>query len=68
MFKAIQQQHVFADLRGVDVYFLGVHAVGKDVKYWQSLQVFYGDYFKACGASLRIFSVSRDMPDFLSER
>jgi hypothetical protein len=62
-FKVVERQHFLANLRGVDVYVLGAHAAGKSVPYWQSLREFYTIYFKACGADLRSFSVTRDLPD-----
>jgi hypothetical protein len=62
--RTVERQHLVADLGGVNGYFLGVHAVGKDVRYWQSLRDFYSAYCKASGANLRMFSMTRDMPDF----
>jgi hypothetical protein len=32
----VERQHLFAELSGVEVFVYGVHAVGKDVAYWQS--------------------------------
>jgi hypothetical protein len=61
--RAIQKQHILADLRGVDVYAYGVHASTKDVPYWQSLRDFWSAYFKSSGANLRGFSIQRDVPD-----
>ena len=52
------------DLRGVDVYIYGVHAIGKDIPYWLSLRDFYTAYFKESGANLQVFSMLRDTPDF----
>jgi hypothetical protein len=59
----VERQHQIADLRGVDVYVYGVHAVGKDVAYWQSLRAFWTQYFARSGAALKCFSMMRDVTD-----
>ena len=59
----VDRQHLFADLSGVDVFIYGVHAVGKDIAYWQSLRDFWAAYFERCHATLRAYSITRDTPD-----
>jgi hypothetical protein len=59
----VAQQNLFADLSGVEVFIYGVHAVGKDVGYWQSLRDFWSAYFERCHANLRAFSMTREIPD-----
>jgi hypothetical protein len=61
--KAVAANQAFADLRGVDVYCLGVHAVGKDAEYWRSLREFWTAYFAKSGATLKRFSMERDIVD-----
>jgi hypothetical protein len=51
-----------AALKGVEVYALGVDGSGKSIGYWQSLQVFWREYFENAGAALRSYSVLRDLP------
>jgi hypothetical protein len=59
----VARERLFADLAGVDVYVYGVHAVGKDVRYWQSLREFWAAYFEQCHANVRAFSMTREIPD-----
>lgn len=64
----VDRQHLFAELPGVEVFIYGVHAVGKDVAYWQSLRDFWTAYFERCHATLRAFSMTRDTPDLSESR
>ncbi len=58
----VDRQRLFAELSGVEVFIYGVHAVGKDIAYWQSLREFWTAYFDRCHATLRAFSMMRDTP------
>lgn len=49
-----------ANLRGVEVYALGVDGAGKTVQHWQSLEVFWSQYFRSGGATLRSYSPLRE--------
>jgi hypothetical protein len=51
-----------ADLKGVEVYALGVDAAGKSVGYWNSLHDFWLAYFEKAGAKVRAYSILRDLP------
>jgi len=62
--RMVERQNEIADLRTIDVYVYGVHAADKDVPYWQSLRSFWTQYFGKSGATLRCFSMMRDVPDF----
>jgi hypothetical protein len=64
----VAREHLFADLTGVEIYIYGVHAVGKDVRYWQSLRDFWAAYFERCHANLRAFSMTRENPDLGGSR
>jgi hypothetical protein len=64
----VEREHLFAELSGVEVFVYGVHAVGKDVPYWQSLREFWAAYFERCHATLRAFSMTRVTPDFTASR
>ena len=55
---------VGADLKGVDVYVLGIDAATKAPAYWDSLRRFWTEYFKKSGADLRAYSMMREVPDF----
>ena len=59
----VDRQHLFAELSGVEVFIYGVHAVGKDFAYWQSLREFWAAYFERCHANVRAFSLMREMPN-----
>lgn len=50
------------DLKGVEVYGLGVDAAGRNVADWNALQQFWSRYFEAAGAHLDSYSVLRDSP------
>jgi hypothetical protein len=52
-----------AALKGVEAYALGVDGAGKPIGYWQSLKAFWSEYFASAGASLRGYSVLRDLPN-----
>ena len=65
---AVARQNLFADLSGVDVFIYGVHAVGKDVRYWQSLRDFWAAYFDRCHATLRAYSLTREIPNLSQAR
>jgi len=51
-----------ADLKGVEVYALGVDAAGKSVGYWNTLRDFWLAYFEKAGAKVRAYSIMRDLP------
>jgi len=50
-----------AMLQGIEVYILGVDGAGKSTAYWQSLQKFWTEYFHRAGATLRRYSVLREL-------
>ncbi len=64
----VGREHLFAELSGVQVYIYGVHAVGKDIAYWQSLRDFWAAYFERCHAALRVYSMTREVPDLTESR
>jgi hypothetical protein len=49
------------DLRGVEVYLLGVDGAGKSLAYWQSLQAFWREYLRQSGADLLSYSILREL-------
>lgn len=61
--QRIAQLQPVADLRDVTVYALGVDAVGISVASWDRLRKFWEEYFRASGAELVRFSVTRDPPN-----
>jgi hypothetical protein len=63
--EVAQRNALLADLKDVDVYVLGVDGAGKTVAYWDSLHQFWIEYFQACHARLRTYSMLRDTPDEL---
>ena len=62
--KTAERLHLVADLQGAEMFVYGVHAVGKDLAYWQSLREFWQMYCAKSGATLRAFSTLREVPDF----
>jgi hypothetical protein len=61
---ALERGGLVPDLKGVEVYALGVDAAGKSPAYWQSLRTFWAKYFSKAGATLRCYSMFRELPDF----
>jgi hypothetical protein len=66
--RTVEGERLIPDLSGVEVYVYGVHAVGKDIRYWQSLREFWAAYFERCHATLRAFSMMRDVPNLAASR
>jgi hypothetical protein len=60
---SVQRDNLVPNLKGVEVYALGVDAAGKQVPYWQSLRAFWEEYFTEAGASLSTYSMFRDLPE-----
>lgn len=58
----IEKRQLIADLKGVEVWVLGVDGAGKDLAHWQSLRDFWTAYFQKSGAMLKTYSVLRDPP------
>jgi cell division protein FtsB len=56
------QASLIGDLKGIQVYVLGVDAAGKSVGYWDSLRDFWLAYFEKAGAKVRAYSMLRDLP------
>jgi hypothetical protein len=48
-------------IRALQVYVLGVDGSGRSTSYWESLQEFWGKFFRSAGANLRMFSTLRDL-------
>jgi hypothetical protein len=59
----VQKDNLVPDLKGVEVYALGVDAAGKQVPYWQSLRAFWAEYFTKAGASLPTYTIFRNVPE-----
>jgi hypothetical protein len=60
--ESTEQQRLIADLHGVEVCVLGVHSAGRTYAYWSSLREFWSAYFKRAGASVKAYTVLRDLP------
>jgi hypothetical protein len=50
-----------ARLQHVEVYAIGVDGAGKSQAYWESLKLFWTEYFENAGAALRNYSVLREL-------
>jgi hypothetical protein len=64
LLQQTEKQGLVADLRNVDVYVLGVDGAGKQVSYWNSLRQFWLAYFEKAHASMRAYSMLREVPAF----
>ncbi len=62
--RQVEQHELVADLKGVDVYVVGIDAAKKEPAYWDSLRQFWTEYFKKSGSTLQAFSMMREVPDF----
>jgi hypothetical protein len=58
--RAIAAAGVYADLRGAEVYALGVDAADLTVEQWQELKAFWYTYFGNSGAKVITYSTFRD--------
>jgi hypothetical protein len=59
----VERARLVANLKGVEVYVLGVDGAGKSVAYWDSLREFWLAYFREAGAELRTYSMLREVPE-----
>ncbi len=66
--KRVAMSKQVADLGGVDVYAEGVDGTGESMAYWQRLEEFWLAYFAQAGATVRRYSVLRDLPEIVSAR
>lgn len=57
----VDKEMMWANLKGVVVYALGVDAAGQQVVQWDHVRQFWIAYFKRAGANLRTYSVTRDL-------
>ncbi len=57
--ERLKREGTISELRGVEVWALGVETRGLDEGHWRRLRSFWTDYFKAAGADLRAFSPNR---------
>ena len=64
--RKIESSGMLAALQSVEVYVAGAVAPGKHPSYWESLRLFWAEYFRKSQARLRTYSVAREIP--LSEK
>ena len=55
----VAEEGLIPNLKGIEVWALGVTACGKDMKYWLSLKKFWESFFKKSGAVLQFFTMER---------
>jgi hypothetical protein len=58
----VEKARPVPDLKGIEVYAMGVDAAGKEPAHWDSLRQFWAKYFQMVGASLRSYSTLREPP------
>lgn len=61
--KRVEASQLVASLKGVEVYALGVDGAGESIAYWDSLRAFWLAYFQHSGATVKAYSMLRDLPD-----
>jgi hypothetical protein len=57
----LSRTHNIPDLKGLEVYLLGVDPADKSAAYLSSLKAFWIQYFTDAGAAVRMFSVGRQL-------
>ena len=62
--ERVARESLIGDLKGIDVYVLGVDSAGKSVGYWNSLRDFWLAYFTKAGAKVCAYSMLRNIPQF----
>jgi hypothetical protein len=60
---ATEHRRLLADLKGVDVYALGVDGAKQEVTQWESLRQYWVAYFQKVGADLKGYSIIREPPE-----
>ena len=68
LIAAVKRKGLVADFHGVEVTVFGAHTHRKNYDYHASLRRFWRDYFAAAGATLKRFSLSRDLTDTTTEQ
>jgi len=58
-FQLAEAKGLIADLRGVEVWAIGVSTINKPFQYWNSLKGFWTEYFEKAGAHLVSYSAER---------
>jgi hypothetical protein len=58
-FRAVEEKGLIAELRGVEVWAIGVSTINKPFLYWNSLKEFWIKYFEKAGAHLVSYSAER---------
>jgi len=59
----LKTKRLIADLKGDEVHALGVEVSGAQATQWHRVWRFWNEYFKACWANLRTYSVLRNSPE-----
>lgn len=59
LMQVVEKKGIIADLKGVEVWALGVSTTKKTYQYWNSMKTFWVKYFEKSGASLFSFSIER---------
>lgn len=60
--RKVERAKLFPQLDGVEVHVLGVDGDGRNAAYWESLREFWTEYFKRSGATLKTYSMMRELP------
>ena len=55
----VEKQGLIPSLKGVKVFILAVHTADKTEQAWESLRVYWFQYFKRSGAHVASYSIDR---------
>lgn len=59
----VDEGRFLANFKGVEVYVIGVDAVGQEVAEWDRVREFWTEYFRKTGGVLRTYSILRPLPE-----
>jgi hypothetical protein len=61
-FSKVKSEQLIPDMKGINVYVMGVSTAGMTVQKWRKLEMFWKKFFAAAGANLKSYDMGRHWP------